>query len=336
VTGFVIDCISSPSIAAMRGAGVAGLTRYLSWLNRDSLHKVIHQPEFDVLLDAGFGLALNWEYAATDWLGGADAGRAQAVEAVRQAKALGYPPGAAIYGSADFDMTLAQWNAAGRGYAAAFSGGVRAGGYLPGVYGPWDVLTWCRDAGLMTRFWQAGMSTAWSGHRNANAWPGAHLRQRRQVTVGGADCDYNDILQPDWGQYQRGTFPKGTSMALAPNELDLLQQSVTVLGDAYAASVKAGDKPVLSIGAQIAALYDLLVRQHSLVQIAMDAKAAASLAPVALTDEQAKAFTDQITAQVQAGLEAIGAKLDDRFAKLEAAGATALEAASAVLAPPKT
>lgn len=55
---------------------------------------------------------------------------------------------------------------------------------------------------------------------------------------------------------------KGTSMTLAPNELDLIEQSTSVLGDAYAHSAKAGDDPVKSIGTQVAELYDALVR-HS-------------------------------------------------------------------------
>jgi hypothetical protein len=345
VTSFVIDCVRSPSTAAMRAAGVVGLTRYLSWTNRDSLGKVIHQAEFDRLIGDGFGLALNWEYAANDWLGGAAAGLAHGKEAVRQARALGYPAGCAIYGSADLDMTLAQWNGAGKAYAREYSATVRGAGYRPGPYGPSDVLTWCRDAGYADVYWQAGMSTAWSGHRNASAWPGANLRQRRQVYVGGVDCDYNDILTGDWGQHQRGHTPTGAKTMTTMDELNaemtevesgavnkrnaliwwvraLADQDDKLIADT---SISFGRPPFPGL-TQIAA---------ALTAVAMDAKAAAHLAPVALTDEQAKAFTDQITAQVQAGLEAIGKKFDDRFAKLEAAAAAALEAMSAVLAPPK-
>lgn len=217
----VIDATTAPPVDAMRAAGVVGLCRYLSWLYRwgGTTHtyinpKVIQRPEFDRLHAAGFDIALNWEYDAADWLGGSSAGTAHAAEAVRQAHALGYPAGRVIIGSADFDMTASQWSGAGRAYAAAFSAGVLAGGYLPGVYGPWDVLTWCRDAGLMRVFWQAGMSTAWSGGRNASPWPGAHLRQRRQIYIGGVDCDANDILIADYGQYRAGATLTGDDMLL--------------------------------------------------------------------------------------------------------------------------
>jgi hypothetical protein len=101
-------------------------------------------------------------------------------------------------GSADFDMTASQWSSAGRAYAIAFRDTLGARGYEAGVYGPWDVLGWCEGLGGYHMFWQAGMSTAWSGRRNAGLWPGADLRQRRQLTVGGVQVDYNDILHGDW------------------------------------------------------------------------------------------------------------------------------------------
>jgi hypothetical protein len=214
----VIDCITSPPVDAMRAAGVTGLSRYLSWADdRDTLHKVIHQQEFDSLHAARFDILLNWEYAATDWLGGAAAGQAHGTEAVRQARALGYPAGCAIAGSADFDMTLTQWNGAGRAYAQAYSAAVRAGGYRAGVYGSWDVLTWCRDTGWFGMYWQAGLATGWSGGRNAQLWPGAHLRQRSTGTIGGVDVDVNDIIQADYGQYRGGgmTSPYSPDTATA-------------------------------------------------------------------------------------------------------------------------
>jgi hypothetical protein len=170
---------------------------------------VIHQDEFNRLHAAEFDILLNWEYSADDWLGGAAAGQAHGTEAARQARALGYPTGRAIPGSADFDMTLSQWNGAGRAYAQAYSGAVRAGGYLPGVYGSWDVLTWCRDTGWFGMYWQAGLATGWSGGRNAQLWPGAHLRQRRTGTIAGVDVDFNDIIQADYAQYRGGSGMAG-------------------------------------------------------------------------------------------------------------------------------
>lgn len=212
-----VDCTELPSYTALRAAGVSGVLRYLSWLYRwgGVTHtyinpKIIQKAEYDGLTANGYGVALNWEYDYLDWLGGASAGTAHATEAVRQAKALGYPAGHVIYFSADFNMSRSQWDAAGHGYATAVATTVRAAQYLPGAYGPYDVLTWCRDAKVMDRFWQAGMATSWSGGRNANAWPGAHLRQRRHILIGGIDCDANDILISDYGQYSASPAPAPT------------------------------------------------------------------------------------------------------------------------------
>jgi hypothetical protein len=195
--GIVLDYTARIAPAALKAAGVVGVCRYLK---PDSVPAYrIGLAEYRELVAAGIDVTLNWEFDAYDWLGGAGRGQAHGEEAVRQAKALGYPAGRVIVGSADFDMTLGQWQTSAASYARAFATAVRAGGYRPGVYGPWDVLGWVKAAGVMDAFWQAGMSTAFSAGRNANAWPGAHLRQRGHRTVGGQDTDWNEILIPNWG-----------------------------------------------------------------------------------------------------------------------------------------
>lgn len=194
-----IDCVKSPSITAMRAAGVTGVSRYLSTLDDDPLGKIIHKTEYDALIAAGFDVVLNWEHSARDWLGGAAAGKSHAAQAVSQARALGYPAGCVIIGSADFDMTASQWASSGRAYAQAYSAGIRAGEYAAGVYGPSDVLGWCKSLGGFAVYWQS-MSTAFSAGRNKAAWPGAHLRQRRSTTIGGTSVDVSDILQARYGQ----------------------------------------------------------------------------------------------------------------------------------------
>jgi hypothetical protein len=193
--------------AALKAAGVTICCRYLSWLHfwGGTTHtginpKIIQKPEFDELTAAGIWVILNWEFDEYDWLGGAAAGTAHAAEAVNQARALGYPAGAPIVGSADFNMSRAQWDSAGKAYASAFVQTLTAAGYRAGVYGPWDVLAWCAtEVPGFSVFWQAGMSTSWSSGRNANPWPGAHLRQRAHLTVGGVQGDRNDILKEPIG-----------------------------------------------------------------------------------------------------------------------------------------
>lgn len=182
--------------AALKLVGAIAVSRYLAPLPNP---KVILSNEYHELVNAGIDVTLNWEFDQFDWKGGQGAGLNHAFAAVAQARALGYPKGSVIVGSADFDMTRVQWDSAGQGYANGFSRGIRTGGFRPGVYGPWDVLQWVKDAGYMDAFWQAGMSTDWSNFRNRRPWSGAHFRQVRQGYVNGVQVDYSDILiQPLW------------------------------------------------------------------------------------------------------------------------------------------
>lgn len=179
--------------SALQSAGITGVSRYLSYQPNP---KVIQAPEYRALVNAGITVMLNWEYDAHDWA--TTHGTAHAAEAVNQAKALGYPAGSIITGSADFDMTSAQWSGLGRTYALAFAAGVKQAGYRAGVYGPVDVLVWCRDLGVFSFYWQAGMSTSWSGGRNRNPWSGANLWQTHHGTVNGQDVDISTVIT-EWG-----------------------------------------------------------------------------------------------------------------------------------------
>jgi hypothetical protein len=199
--------------AALIAADVTDVCRYLSWEYRwgGTVHtsinpKIIQRVEFDELVEHGIGVTLNWEYDARDWMGGNAAGVAHGAEAARQARELGYRPGCTIAGSADFDMTRAQWGAAGKGYAIGWSTGVRAAGYRPGVYGPWDALQWCADEVPMDLYWQC-MSLAFSQGRNSRPHPLAHLRQRAYKTVGGVQGDWNEIRSASWGQHRKTAGP---------------------------------------------------------------------------------------------------------------------------------
>lgn len=178
-------------------ADVVGVCRYLSHDLPSSRYKIIRQDEYDELIAHNIHVVLNWEYAADDWLGGDASGHQHATVAVAQAKGLGHPKGGFIVGSCDFDISATQWQHSGAFYARAFDAVVRAAGYEPGVYGPWDALEWCRNSGFMNGFfWQAGMSVKWSEKRNKAVWPHATLRQYTNGTIGGHPVDLNEIL--DW------------------------------------------------------------------------------------------------------------------------------------------
>lgn len=199
VDRIVLDYTARIPPSALHDRGVLGVCRYLA--PASDRWKIITLAEYRELEMNAIQVTLNWEHDARDWLTGTSGGKSHGEMAVFQARQLGYPKGRVIVGSCDFDIVRGQWDMAGRAYAIAFAKAIRAGGYRPGVYGPWDVLTWVRDEGIMDAFWQAGMSTAWSQGRNRNRWPDAHIRQRSQFTLSGVQVDLNEILQlPLWGE----------------------------------------------------------------------------------------------------------------------------------------
>jgi hypothetical protein len=204
--------LTAGQLAALRGAGVSAVSRYIA----PQVWKVCTPAEYARYGPAGMQITLNWESGAQDLKTlGAQSTRTAAFEAVRQAKACGYPAGAAIYVSADWNVTAGEWPVVAANlriirpiYAAA--------GYRLGMYAPWDALSWAKRDGLVDFYWQAGMSTSWSAGRNANPWPGAHLRQRHSTTLAGVACDTSDILIPAFGQAGAAPSPGGT-MATSDN-----------------------------------------------------------------------------------------------------------------------
>lgn len=161
---------SHPPASLIRSLGFRYVSRYLCWLEADTVGKVATRAEVQADLAAGVDVFLNWEWAATDQLGGANYGRIHATEAVRQAIALGYPRGATIYYSADFDEAPSQVGTVAA-YNAAAKPITNAAGYRHGVYGDYYVLGRLFNAKLIDDGWQA---YAWSGGQWDNR---ASLRQ---------------------------------------------------------------------------------------------------------------------------------------------------------------
>lgn len=193
MTEIYLDYTGRLTADQIRQAGASGVCRYLSWLSNP---KVCLKPEYDSLTLDGIDVILNWEFDTYDWMGGAPVGDIHGKEAVRQAKELGYPLGKPIPGSCDFNISRTTWDASGKAYGLAYSAQIASAGYLPGVYGPWNALQWCKEEiPAFGWFWQAGMSWAWDN--NNQDWPNANLIQRRHRTINGLDTDVNDVIN-DW------------------------------------------------------------------------------------------------------------------------------------------
>lgn len=213
-----VDYTSRIDPAALKAAKVTDVFRYLCYSPVGDW-KTIQKPEYDELIAAGIGVTLNWEYDKRDWNHGYTVGKDHGATAGQMAEALGYPKGCTIFGSADYDMPYTDWIVRGQYYARGFADGLAAYGYKPGVYGPWDVLKWVSALSASWQLWQAGMSYAWSGGRNAVAYPGISIRQRYHYPITEIDTDWNDILIPEWGQARKG-MAMAEDYGRAPNPND--------------------------------------------------------------------------------------------------------------------
>lgn len=182
---------SKPAPSALRDAGVTFALRYLS---KDP-SKNLTLTEANALAAAGIWSGVVWETTAGRALDGRAAGTADAREALRQATACGMPSSRPIYFAVDTDTTWSQ--------VQPYFQGIRD--VLPaeriGVYGGIRIIAGAADSGLVAWYWQ---TIAWSGGR----WdPRAHIRQTGYVTVDGVQCDRNEAMTDDFGQWMPGRTP---------------------------------------------------------------------------------------------------------------------------------
>lgn len=166
-----------PSPASIKGAGYAGVVRYLS----PTSGKNLGAAERDGLLAAGLSIALVWESDGVT-TGGPGVGASHARTANAQANALGYPAGCPIFYATDHDYTAAA-------VAGYYQGVASAGGRPWGIYGGIKVI----DGINAPYYWQTG---AWSSGRVSAR---AHLYQRiGGATISGTDVNDVRLALPLW------------------------------------------------------------------------------------------------------------------------------------------
>lgn len=182
-----------PSIDAMLAEGYTFVLRYLSY---DTTGKNLTKAEADSYINAGLAIGSNWEYAADAALKGWNQGVKDAQAGADQHAACGGPPDAPIYFSVDWDASESQQDEINDylNGCASVVGLARVGLYA----GYWP-LKRCLDAGVCTWAWQ---TYAWSG---GNWDTRAHIRQiQNGISVGGADCDRNEAMTENYGQWGSG------------------------------------------------------------------------------------------------------------------------------------
>ncbi|MFE3229349.1 glycoside hydrolase domain-containing protein [Nocardia sp. NPDC059228] len=188
-----------PNAAEIRTSGYAFVVRYLSDGGPGLPGKLLTPEEADALRAAGVDIVSNWETTADRLLGGHDAGVADAQAALAQVLACGGRPDRPIYFSADWDATEGDQQAIDDYLRGA---GTVIGPEWVGIYGGYWPVSRALDHGSARWAWQ---TDAWSG---SNTEPRAQLHQRaEQVTIDGVQCDVNEALADDYGQWSATTAP---------------------------------------------------------------------------------------------------------------------------------
>lgn len=311
--GQVLDYSAGfPGAAKIKNAGYVGAVRYIGFPSR---HKCTTAGEFADFTANKIGMALVYEDTLVDWRGGRAAGRNAGQRARNHATAIGFPTDRPIYMAIDQDVVNSgEFNTMIEYLLGAGDAFGRSN--LVGVYGEADVIDRARDVSVAKYFWQ---TAAWSHGRHTAADLYQHVGT---VFVGGVACDENDVNSLDWGQHN---FKKGGwLMSLTDQQQQQLWQWVSdlnsvfgsyyelrknnvgdqdnhtigtavydieaVLGDAWVATKGAESGQGVSIGKQVAHLYN-----H----------------PSQLTDAQISALGKQISDSIiAAGVSSGGVSID--------------------------
>lgn len=177
-----------PGGTAIRAQGYGGAVRYLRKEGSSEV-RPLTAAEVDDFHAHGLDLGLFYQHVLRDRpTQGRAAGQHDARWALEQAALVGVNV-RSITMCVDFDATPSTVADYFRGVVDIL-GLERTGGY-----GSYRVLRYLFDQELIHYGHQ---TAAWSGGQRE---PRAHLFQRvGSVTVGGIDCDVNDVLQADWGQ----------------------------------------------------------------------------------------------------------------------------------------
>jgi hypothetical protein len=193
-----------PGGAAIAAAGYGFVCRYLTDGGSGLPGKLLLPEEAADLIAHGILIVSNFEAGATNMLGGAGQGTADAQQAQAQHAACGGPPDRPIYFSADWDVVASERPAVAAYLTAAAQ--VLGGVQRVGIYGSCGTVDWALASGLAAWGWQ---TDAWSWDANANppayrVSPGRHIHQRiQQDTVAGIACDVNEAITADFGQWQQ-------------------------------------------------------------------------------------------------------------------------------------
>jgi hypothetical protein len=226
---WVVDYANShPDLDALVAQGCIGIARYVGQAGAnqpDGTSKNITKPEVDYCRTHGLGVALVYEDDGGANGGGPARGYDQGVADAHlgniQADALGFPGDRPIFYAVDTDGIDQQT------VVSYFQGVASVPARPIGGYGQPQLMEHLADVGLIRWLW---CTQAWSGGYRS---PRACLFQRAEAQAG--DFDHNDVLLPDWGQWNPGgtspTTGDFTVDAEAKARFDALDKAVANVQD---------------------------------------------------------------------------------------------------------
>ncbi|RNE48702.1 DUF1906 domain-containing protein [Corynebacterium alimapuense] len=210
VLGTVLDYSAGvPSAASVRAAGHKGAVRYVSAARASWMAgKPVTLAEAQDFAKQGLTTASVYQYGnadTSDWMAGAAGAAVHAPQAIALHIAAGGPTGRPIYVAIDSNPTRSEYTTYIRPYLQAFQTALALAGYSTGIYGNYSVIDWAIADELGEFFWMHD----WGSNGRIHPRTTIHqLPQNLQATVGGIECDVNNVYASDWGQwtpYQEAT-----------------------------------------------------------------------------------------------------------------------------------
>jgi hypothetical protein len=184
-----IDCAGRPfGPAVAKNSPYSLICRYLSDGGNSLPGKLLLPEEAKSYVDNDVAVVSNWETYANRAREGYSAGHSDAINAWNRHKACGGPDNVVVYFSVDYDAPESDQVAINAYFQACVD---YLGVQSVGVYGGYWVCKRVKEAFPGVHIWQ---TKAWSG---SNVHPDVNLLQRIGfVTVGGVQCDVNEIRTP--------------------------------------------------------------------------------------------------------------------------------------------
>jgi hypothetical protein len=155
------DAIDSKTASALKDAGYSFLIKYTANSSTFPKKRLSHE-ERSILVAHGINSGFVFEKSDQYDYFSASQGATDSKQVIDYFSLLGVPQGQTCFAAVDFDATISQIHGQILAYFKAFHDGLKADGYLTGIYGSGTVCNALKLEGLAHWTWKA-QSPGWSG-----------------------------------------------------------------------------------------------------------------------------------------------------------------------------